>query len=290
MQASSVTSNIIRTAYNSNSMHILTDWSNSLFDHYISNLDNLLAFPIDNKNYNSSISYDIICSNDPIRASSQNRDLSSLHVNTLLYFHTMCPNNFKKEDKFLLKNTINTCYKIFTNNDCMKTWGFDKTEDRCHILNYGISASDIGDIQKTRTVILLNFNNNPSINSLFRYVQNIFTDAIMLTSIRDTNVINDLKQSVVCIETESYYNIIKAISCQCYVISALDYISEDGLFSIASYDLIIDEIKKMLSIYDIETAKKYSNTILKKYSDTKFQQTFMNIMKQIKQEPYIWRE
>lgn len=283
----SITHNIIRTTHQLNTAHLLTDYAESLFDSYLSNIDGILTFPI-NINYSPFIDYDLILSHNPIMLSTKSKDLSSLHINMLLYFHSVCPNNFKKEDKFLLKNSINKHYKIFTDNNCMKTWGFDQQDDRCYVINYGIIPPNKQNINKTRSVIVLNLNNNQSINVLFQNIKNIFTDAVIVNSTQDINLNSYLQQSAVCIEAESAYNIINALAHKCYVISALEHISEDGLFFIDSYELIIDKIKNTIKQYNDNDAENYARAVCNKYSHQKFQESFIQIIQQVKKEPYQW--
>ena len=224
MQASSITNNIIKTCSSANTVNILTDKSQSLFDLYLSNMDNILTFPI---NYNSEyISYDLILSHHPISFSSNITSFSSLHINNVLYFHTKCPYNFKKEDKFLLKNSILSSYKIFPNHALMSSWGFE-ADGTCSVIPYGVNEPN-QNLNKIRSVVVLNMNDNPSVNMLFQHIKNIFKDAtIVNSSYNHQDIMSHIAESVVCIEAESYFNTITAIAHGCSVISSIDYISED---------------------------------------------------------------
>ena len=209
MQASSITSNIIKACSSTPKIHILKDNSQSLFDSYLSNIENILTFPINNEN--EQISYDLVLSNNPIGFSSKASSFLSLHINSIIYFHSKCPNNFKKEDKFLLKSSVANCYKIFANDVIRNSWGFE-IDDFCYIIPYGLQSTD-RNLNKTRSVVVLNMNNNPSVDMLFNHIKETFKDAMTVNSFHDhSDILSHIAESVVCIEAESYYNIITAIA------------------------------------------------------------------------------
>jgi hypothetical protein len=287
MQATSIVFNIIKAASDYEDkpiINLLTDSSYSMFDNQIKQLDKLSLFPLENSN--DYISYDAILSHNPIGFSSYVQQLYQLHLNSAIYFHHLCPNNFKKEDKFLLKNTLKQSYKIFANEYIMNSWGFE-TDPQSFVIPYGI-LSDNELITKTKSVVVLNLNNNPSINTLFQYINNVFNDAVLVNDIQDYKTYKSIQEAAICVEAESHFNIITAIANGCYVISGLDYLSENGLFSISSYDHILYNIKELLESYNYETAEKNKELIAKKYSYVKFQNLFLDLLDNIRQEPYIY--
>lgn len=285
MQASSITSNIIKACSSTQKIHILKDNSQSLFDGYLSDIDNILTFPINNEN--EYISYDLILSNNPIAFSAKVSSFLSLHINNIIYFHSKCPNNFKKEDKFLLKNSVANCYKIFSNEALMRSWGFE-IDDLCSIIPYGLKPKD-QNLSKTRSVVVVNMNNNPSVDMLFNHIKSTFKDAIIVNSSYDyDSIVSHISESIVCIEAESYYNIITAIANGCSVISSIDYISEEGLLSIQSYDNILQEIYKALQSYNADHNLQNQKNILTKYSHSNFLTSFNQKIEAIRREPYIY--
>lgn len=285
MQASSITSNIIKACLSTPKIHILNDNSQSLFDSYLSNIENILTFPINNAN--EQISYDLVLSNNPIGFSSKISDFLSLHINSIIYFHSKCPNNFKKEDKFLLKNSVANCYKIFANDVIMSSWGFE-IDNFCSIIPYGLQSKD-RNFNKTRSVVVLNMNNNPSVEMLFNHIKETFKDAIMVNSSYHYNdILSHIAESAVCIEAESYYNIITAIAHGCSVISSADYVLEDGLLHIKSYDNILQDIHHALQSYDSAQILKYQQNILNKYSHANFLKSFNQKIEAIRREPYLY--
>lgn len=287
MQVNSVTHNIIKSAYISKSnINLLSDNTNSLFDYYISNIDNISVFPL--SNYNNYVSYDAILSNNPIAFSPQASQLASLHINSIIYFHSKCPNNFKKEDKFLLKKSINNSCKIFSSSYIMNDWSFEMEDKNTYILPYGIAVPNI-DLHKTISVVVLNTNNNPTIDTLYKYIKQIFKDAILINHSTDDNIIhNALRQAAVCVETESAFNIITAIANGCAVISSMDWIQEYGMFKIHSYENLIQEIHTRLQEYNYEKAGECRDEILKKYDNQIFMNSFNQIITNIKQEPCLY--
>lgn len=292
MQASSIIHNIIHSGFSkaidpTNSIHILSDKSFSLFDYYISNIDDILVFPTSTNNHDYSVSYDILLSNNPIPFSSSIDTLVGLHINSVIYFHNICPNNFKKEDKFLLKNTINQAFKIFPNEYIMNSWSYTIKDKDCIVLPYGIKEPT-QQISKTRSVVVLNTNNNPSVNILYNHIRQVFKDASIITDVTDTESHETIRQSAVCIEAESYYNIVYAIANGCYVLSGINYLNEDGLFYIDSYNKIIIEIHKLLESYNINDANNHQTKILQKYYGSDFERSFSNIILNNKIRPYIY--
>lgn len=285
MQASSITNNIIKTCSSAKTINILSDSCQSLFDLYLSSLDNILTLPI--REDSEYISCDLILSHHPISFSSKISSFSALHIQNILYFHSKCPDNFKKEDKFLLKNSINNSYKIFTDLSLMKSWGFEQ-DNLCVVLPYGVRSTE-NTVNKTRSVVVLNINNNPSVNMLFQHIKTAFKDSVMIDGSYDqSNIIKTIAESVVCIEAESYYNIIQSIANGCSVISSVDYILENGLYPIASYDNIIQDIYKVLQSYSIDKSEQNKRSILEKYSHHNFVESFTQILEKIRQEPYIY--
>ena len=290
MQTNSITHNIIKTSINTNdNIHILSDSSMSLFDNYISNIDNTLVFPLSSENHDYSISYDIIVSHNPIAFSSRINSLIALHLNSMLYFHARCPNNFKKEDRFLFKNSTTASFKVFASEAIMNSWGFSLQDNRVSILEYGLNPPS-QPCNKTRSVVVLNTNNNPSVNTLFQYIINVFKDAVIINDSKGDKVYKALRESAICVEAESSFNALSAISQGCYVLSSLDYLKEDGLFLIESYNEIIKSIHQLLQSYNVEDASRYQNNILQKYSNLSFKQSFIKTIDNIKQEPYIYAQ
>lgn len=293
MQTSSIVHNIIHsgfsnTVFKNQPINILSDKCLSIFDFYISNINNLLMLPISANNHDYSISYDVVLSNNPILFSSSMDVLIGLHLNSIIYFHNICPNNFKKEDKFLLKNAVNTSYKLFASEKIMDSWGYGKTDTNCMHLPYGLEQPDTN-INKIRSVAVLNTNNNPSVEILYNHISSVFKDAIL---VKQTENLEDYKkairESVVCIEAESYYNIIYSIANGCQVLSTIDYIKENGLINLQSYNNILQDIHLVLESYDTNAAINNQNNILKKYSDITFKQSFINIITKTKTRPYIY--
>lgn len=286
MQASSITHNIIKAAVDSESLHILSDSNMSLFDSYISSIDELLVFPTHNSDHDYTISYDIVFSNNPIAFSDKVNSLIALHLNSIIYFHSKCPNSFKKEDKFLLKNSINSATKVFSSQHILNSWGFS-VDNKTTVLNYGVSAPN-QPCNKTRSVVVLNTNNNPSVSMLFGHINRVFKDSIIITDARDPKCYTALRESAICVEAESAFNAITAIANGCYTISAIDYISEDGLYRIDSYNNIIMDIHKNLEAYSIENATENQQKIIEKYPDKSFKESFIRIINKARQEPYIY--
>lgn len=268
-------------------LHILSDNSRSLFSNYISSIEDILVSSIhDNNSY--CIPQDVILCNNPIEFANLRQHLNILHINNIVYFHDQSPNNFKKEDKFLLSQSLKYAYKVFTTKQSVYDWGFGEDSHTC-IMNYGVPKVDNTIIQKTRSVVVLNLLKNSSINMLFQYIKNVFKDAIMIDNINNNNIEQALKESAICIDAECYYNALVAISHGCYVVTSLDHIKENGLFlTINTYNNIIEEISSLLQKYDYNIAINNKNEILQKYSHDTFKQSFIDLVKKAKREPYIY--
>lgn len=285
----SVTNNIIKSVIDFPSdqnryLHIISDNSLSLFDQYISNIDNIFISDINSRN-SYLIPQEVALSHNPIEFSSQLPTVSELHINNILYFHNKCPNNFKKEDKFLLRKSLKSSYKIFSSQYVMDSWSWND-DNNSHVLQYGLKKYD--DYEKTRSVVVLNISNNASVSMLFEYIKNIFTDAAMIDDIKDENAIKTIQESVVCVEPENCYNCLFGLSCGCNVVTTVNYMKEDGLYTIDSYNGIIQHMNDLLRSYDPKIAHRQKNTILEKYDHKIFEKSFMNLINKIKQEPYIY--
>ena len=194
MQTNAIIHNIIRTSENSQHINLLYDNVNSLFDNYCSGIDGISYFGM---NDGDMVTCDLIFSNNPISLSTKLSELAYLHLNSVAYFHTPAPHAFKKEDKFLLKNTLNNTYKIFANKNIINSWGFENDNNVLE-LSYGLKTPN-GLSDKTRSVVVMNTNNNPSVYNLYKYISEVFKDAVIITDNKDSKALKALQESVVCV-------------------------------------------------------------------------------------------
>jgi len=295
MQNSSVANNITKTVKSccttsGSKLHILYDGAVSLFDDLLDSLDYLNIFPLmaeDKRKYTDFIGYDLFLSNNPVWASSNISQLLSFHLNIVVFFHSTCPNNFKKEDKFLLKNSLKYVHKIFSSDIVMSSWGFDTTDDRSYTIDYGIRKLPINQ-PKNIDICILNINSNPSVKMLYNYIKNVYPNTILVDNSNYTNIYETLLKSKICIEAESEFNIYSAIAHKCYVISSMKSLSCEGLINIPSYDNIQKAINSILSNYNEDMTILNSDSILKKYSLDEFAMSFEKILRNIIKEPYIY--
>ena len=210
--------NIINKILDPN-INILYEPSYSLFDwdirsmsyNFYSNYDRYYA------------NYDLAILNDwQIHAVNRLKFLSQHQVSDLLFIHHSCPHNFKKEDKAIFENTTKNTYKIFLSRHIYDSW---KPKDQKRFwINYGLDYEAIKQkislSHKDNSILLLNTNNKPEINSLFKRLKNYYPDLEVLNTIKNYDeTLNKISQYPIIIDLQNGLHTLYGIMCGARVIT-----------------------------------------------------------------------
>lgn len=207
-------------------------------------------------------------------------------VPDIVCFHNPLPSAFKKEDLYILKKSSTKNFKIFFDDVISSGWSI---KDRLsYNINYGIPAVNT-DLNNTsnhkKSIIVLNLDNNNSVDTLYQYIKNVYKDAEMITDISTItyeDLVNKLSEYHTCLEHSSLINCLVAAYAGCHLITSLSPIEGiSGSFNITDYTSIIDQIKTSL----IRNSSLDRSLFLDKYSFDLFSSKFTKCIKEIKKAP-----
>ena len=267
---------------------ILYDRHKSLFDHIIYNVKDINIFDINSKLL-LDISYDMHISNTFMNNPEQANIAKGLHLNNIVIFHTVLPQIFKKEDKILLKDSLNNTNKIMMSREISDAWKIE--DDRTYLCNYGIPKIPINKNKERKSIIVLNLNNNHRVDLLYNHIQSAFPDSYMLKDVSSydilgvSDIISDYK---ICIDTEFLINCLFAISRGCFTISTLAELKESRHSLVLNdYSKIINIIQDSIKYYDNSNIIDESEYIFDKYSFNLFSEKILSIVDKTKMEAFI---
>ena len=263
-------------------LNLLYKPSNTCFDLILSLLDINIYSSVGEtteKYYDAYLTSSII-----EHSNIRNQVLLNYGIPDILCFHNLLPSKFKKEDLYILKKSSVLNHKIFFHDTIQNSW-LIKDKLSFSIL-YGIPSVPIESIAHKKSVVILNLNNNNSLNTLYQFIKNVYKDAEMITDISSFSyeeLVDKLSEFHICLENDSIINCLVAAYSGCYIISTLPTIEDiNGFFNITDYSQIIDQIKRLLSS-SLKTSEK--NILLDKYSFDRFSSQFIKCLKQIKKVP-----
>ena len=279
------TYNTLHKTLDQTNINLLYRPSGTVFDLIITLLDmNIYSC------YSSSIMdhcYDAyVASNVLEHSNKRNGIVLNYGIPDIVCFHNLLPSSFKIDDLYILKKSSMKNFKIFFDDTISASWSI---KDRLsYNISYGIPATNISPNNTgnhKKSIIVLNFDNNNSINTLYQYVKNVYKDAEMITDISTItyeDLVNRLSEYHTCLEHTSLINCLVAAYAGCHIITSLNPIEGvSGSFNIADYTSITDQIKTSL----MNNSSSDKNLLLDKYSFDLFSSKFTKCIKDIKKVP-----
>lgn len=234
MYLSKITGNILNK-FNQQNINILYDPQYNLFDILLAecglnlfvekndrfvNLESSCLTMLDDNhmdlfNYNVGISNNIVLY-------SQQKKYDILHLNTIIFTHSCKPQQIKKEDVLLLRNSLKKQTKVFFDINSQSSW---KVGDSA-VIRYGIPQDKFyseNDGDRSNRVLMFNCDRNPSMPALAQFLEknNILVDIVKDISC-DADILRSLlNQYDVCIDLADHNisNLLVAIACGCKGIS-----------------------------------------------------------------------
>jgi len=259
--------------------------SGTVFDLIINLLD-MNIYSCYNHNTMDHVYDAYMASNILEHSNKRNSIILTYGIPDIICFHNLLPSGFKKEDLYILKKSSTKNFKIFFDDTISDSWSIkDKLS---YNISYGIPAIDNvsnNTVSHKKSIILLNLDNNNSINTLYQFIKNVFKDAEMITDISRMSyedLVNKLSEYHTCLEHSSLINCLVAAYAGCFIITGLNPIDGvNGQFNIANYSSITDQIKA--SLMNNSTPDK--NLLLDKYPFDLFSSKFTKCIKDIKKVP-----
>lgn len=275
---------IINSAYSkcSKSLNILYEPTNHLFDYLIQGISGKIFYFNKYENYYHDMAIYHNVNNQELQEKIKNEQIKSL-----LMIHSAPNPTLKKEDMFIFKESISNINKIIFGESIAKKWGFEA--DDGHIMDYGIPRIELPK-EKNIPVVILNFDNNPQIDHLYKHVQTHIPNSVIIKNINNQNNWNDIAKTIsnakIVIDITQKFNILFALGCGCSTISTFDDIDSEFNYLISDFNYIVPVINSIIdkSINHLEV----SETIINQYPYEKFIDTLNTIAFQIKLEEVFY--
>jgi hypothetical protein len=270
---------ILNSVYGSISktINILYEPTNNLFDSLLINIPANFYYLNKIENYY----YDMVLYHNTMNQQLQKR-ITEEQLKSLLFIHNSPPPSFKKEDLFIFKEQISNINKIVFSEHIAKLWGFE--EGDCHIMNYGIPEIQIPD-DKTIPVLVLNLDNNPQIDNLYRHIQSHIPNSLIIKAVDNTNdwnsVIQHILRSKIVIDISQRSNILFCLGCGCKTISPFNDIKSEYNYYLDDFNKIMYKISEVQQVI-INDYTSISKDIITKYSYEQFIEQLTKIINQIK--------
>lgn len=290
MRYSTITNNIIKDAKVATnldeSLYIQYDAYNPIFDAILAECVglNLIDKQIPD-NDKPIFSYNAYWCNHPLDYIDYRQDVKFNHLKDIVFFHQYPENNIKKEDKFLLQNSLGNSIKICPNDDIQKAWGLNTA----YTLEYGVPIVETHNADHDKSILLIDHTHSNQIKLLQSYIQKAFSDASVLNIEKDSDwqtISSTIKQYKLCIVFSSYIDILACLSCGCMVISTLP-IKEDYVAHVTDFSNIIDITNHMLDIYNHQKMLLNSDSVITRYNFDKFEYNIVQLLRQISKQPFI---
>ena len=292
MRYSTITNNIIKSAKISSNkeetLNILYNSYSPVFDSILKECQsfNLIDDTLSDKD-KELFSYNLYWCNNPLNYLDRRDHIKFQHLKDIAFFHEFPESNIKKEDKFLLQNSLENCIKVCPNTDIQKSWGLNSAYE----IQYGLPEANLSkgkDIRPRKSVILIDHNDSHQVKLLARYLQQQFPDCLIFKPNNSSwqDISSTLNEYKICIVFNSYIDILAALSCSCQVISPLS-LDEQYVATTTDFSNIIETVMSLIGSYNISDATDHSVMIQNKYSFVGFQQKLQGLLRQISKEPFI---
>lgn len=214
-----------------------------------------MIFTKNSNHYIDHTNYSALWLNDIINFSQRIPEYSHFYTSYILAIHDYPSPNMKKEDILILRKNLNK-YKFISFLKDNTEWPFDNITT----IPYGVPICD-SNISKSKDILIINIKKQKQTHVLYQYIKQKYP----ATDITDSNPIDMsqihtlLSNYKICIDLDSYYNLLVANSCGAYGITANANRGDEFIFSVKEINEIFDIIPKLLSIHD-------SNSIIQKTS------------------------
>jgi len=197
MRLNMMTDNVLHKQLNTET-NIIYYPNNSLFDQILYLLDNnyfvCADTPSSSENcrclpeeYIDLYQYDICCSNEITSYKQHTNLIYGMHLSNLLFEHHYRSASLKKEDVYILNQSLSNTKKVFFNPFTMESWNLSNSVT----VNYGV-PTDIFDVAKDENDVkdvLMLASNNPLRGQLYDYVtQNLNLQADIIETFGFTKI------------------------------------------------------------------------------------------------------
>jgi hypothetical protein len=206
-------------------INLIYDPSQTLFDHVFKMTDSTII-SVQNR-MSDSFYYDAYVSNNFFPYVNNRVSLQyKYQLLDMVLFHQCPPPILKKEDKTILKNSLRSTYKVFFTEKIAEAW--DIQDHRSFNINYGLPkiSHTIPEFTNRRSILVINTNNDPAINTLFSTIHNIFPDAFLIKDMLDSNLETSLElmsNYKIVIDLSNAYNTMCATLSGCFTITSQMY-------------------------------------------------------------------
>lgn len=276
--------NIVNKVLDKN-INILYDCHSTVFDHLVKMLD--INLKPSETPQSDSWYYDFAIINHWDRhAVNRNIFIAQYQILDILYFHDLCANSFKKEDKTILTNNLKTTFKIYPTEDIYTSWGLNDT--RSKLIRYGIPVIEKITNKSKDEILLVDIGSDNT--RLYEFIKNSFPNTNIIKSIDNYDLFcSQVQQAKVVIDLNYGINNLFAIASGTYCISTKTI--DKNLKS----NIIVNDIKQILAIVselinrpEIDhSLSEDINYIRANYSMKDFTENMTSVFNKIKSEPFI---
>ena len=209
--------------------------------------------------------YDTFCTNNLIDH-SRNVDLAkAYHLIDVVFCHEALPDVFKKEDRFLLFNTLTNSRIIATTPSAAKYLA--NYQQNAESIEYGIPEIPLSR-QKRKPILLFTLNNNNQTNNLYNHIKQHIPDCEMINrlpaGVNIIQILAKLNEYSILIDLDAHINNLCGVMSGCVCITNLDTDYPNSI-RISNFQNIIEVIKKQLLEYDIDRVSSNIESIKSKY-------------------------
>ena len=243
---------------NRHKLNIFYTYTNSLFDKMIGETDKFLylnhaAFQ------QQPLSYGLCHINDPLDFAKNIEMYDKLYSNKIVFYHNNPPKDIKKEDLYLLNTTLEK-YTSFAFSKHFHAWN----NKNIQYIDYGIKIPNLLNSDKPGNIIILDGQNNRQTRLLHDNLKQRYSDTSLLkldTDYDPNEVLLEISKYKICIDIDSYYNVLCGVGVGCYGITARPSSDPEFIYTISDYNTMTQIIDKLLSSYTnkIEHMKQYIN-------------------------------
>lgn len=254
-------------------LNIFYTHTNSLFDKIIKETDKFLY--LDGTIFrHQPFSYGLCHINDPLEFTKNIDIYSKLYANKIIFYHNNPPKDIKKEDLYLLNNTLEK-YTSFSFCKNYNAWN----NKNIQYINYGIKTPNIPNNDKPGNIIILDSQDNKQSKLLHDNLKQKYSDTNLLKLDIDydlNEVLLEISKYKICIDIDSYYNVLCGVGVGCYGITARPTYDMEYIHTISDYNTMTQLIDKLLSNYtnQTENMKQYIDHY---YNYSKFIETIEEI-------------
>jgi hypothetical protein len=255
---------VINTAHSvlSKSTAVLYDPAHTLFDFLIKDTNSTI---FNNTDIVQNYYYDFYFSNKIFSINNIRSFIFINHLKHIIGIHSDPPASFKKEDLYIFHDNTKYFTRIFFGQNLADSWRAGQSENNI-IIDYGVPET-ISNVERTIPVLILNLENNPQIDNLYRFIQSHIKESIMIKNISSgisiQEVIDMISKSKIFIDNSSRINILFALACGCQTISSFKDIKSSFNNYIEDYSTVVPLINQLLdnnndpSIIKNEATKNY---------------------------------